>query len=395
MTARAGERPELARRPGLSGPRPGRGRARRPFDFFARLFGWLDADGCSARARILTRLGAEAQEVADEFLAQVLAAERNGVADLERLADALAGIDITVKREMDEARDEVRVMTVHGAKGLEAPIVIMPETTLRRGARGTPLLQAEDGGFLWAPTARQDCAASSAARAWRDRREDEEGQRLFYVGLTRARDRLVLCGRIAANAKLETVGGWYAAAESGAGAAGHRTARAHVQRGGMETRRFGPDPATLPPEARPQAIETPLPAWALRPARAEAAQRYAQPSRLGEEAPDAGSAPSPLAEAGGLGRYRRGTVIHRLLQLLPDIAPGRARQDAARRLLARRAGPDRRPARRRWPPRRSACWTMSASPPCSGRARGPRRPSPGGRRACPRGWRCRAGWTGC
>lgn len=337
LEARAGERADWGAARDFLARARAEGRARRPFDFYARLLGWLDADGRSARARLLTRLGAEAQEVADEFLAQVLAAERNGVADLERLADALAGIDITVKREMDEARDEVRVMTVHGAKGLEAPIVIMPETTLKRGARGTPLLQAEDGGFLWAPTAKQDCAASAAARAWRERREDEEGQRLFYVGLTRARDRLVLCGRIAANAKLETVGGWYAAAEAALTRPDIEPHVRTIQRGGMETRRFGPDPATLPPETRSLAIEAPLPAWALRPARAEAAQRYAQPSRLGEEAQGAGSAPSPLVEAGGLGRYRRGDLIHRLLQLLPDIAPAE-RQDAARRLLAREPG---------------------------------------------------------
>jgi ATP-dependent helicase/nuclease subunit A len=112
------------------------GRSRRPFDFFSRLFGWTDGQGRSVRARILTRLGAEAEEVLHEFLAQVLAAERAGIADLERLVQAFASLDITVKREMEGARGEVRVMTVHGAKGLEAPIVFLPETTLKRTARG-------------------------------------------------------------------------------------------------------------------------------------------------------------------------------------------------------------------------------------------------------------------
>src|SRR6202000_3229180 len=109
----------------------------------------------SVRARILTRLGAEAEDVLHEFLAQVLAAERAGTADLERLIAAFASLDITVKREMEGARGEVRVMTVHGSKGLEAPIVFLPETTVKRGARGSPLLptrESEDdlGGFLWA-----------------------------------------------------------------------------------------------------------------------------------------------------------------------------------------------------------------------------------------------------
>jgi ATP-dependent helicase/nuclease subunit A len=337
LAARAGERDDWRATHGFLIRARSEARAQRPFDFYSRLLGWTDDAGRSVRVRILTRLGKEAQEVIDEFLAQVLAAERNGVADLERLAAEFARLDIVVKREMDGVRDEVRVMTVHGAKGLEAPIVIMPETTIKRGARGSPLLPTEDGGFLWAPTAAQDCEASAAARAWRDRREDEEGQRLFYVGLTRARDRLILCGRIAANAKLENVGGWYAAAEAALAQPDVEPHVRTIQRGGMEVRRFGPDPEVAPAET---AIETPqdaLPAWALRPAAAEAVQRFASPSRLGEETPDAGSAPSPLAATGGLGRYRRGDLIHRLLQLLPDLAQDE-RADAAARMLAREPG---------------------------------------------------------
>ena len=71
----------------------------------------------------------------------MLAAEGRGVHDLERLAAELDGLDITVKREMEAARREVRVMTAHGAKGLEAPIVFLPETTLTQTARGSPLMR--------------------------------------------------------------------------------------------------------------------------------------------------------------------------------------------------------------------------------------------------------------
>ncbi len=311
--------------------------AQRPFDFYARLLGWTDEGALSVRARILTRLGAEAEEVIDEFLAQVLNAERSGVADLERLAAVFAGLDIVVKREMDGARDEVRVMTVHGAKGLEAPIVVMPETTVTRGARGSPLLRTEDGGFPGRRRPSRTARLSAQARAWRERREDEEGQRLFYVALTRARDRLILCGRINARTKDENIGGWYAAAQA---ALAHPQVAPHVrtvQRNGMEVCRFGPDPQVAPSVAATPRQERPLPAWALHPAAAETLQRFASPSRLGEEAPDAGSAPSPLARSGGLGRFRRGDLIHRLLQLLPDLAADE-RSAAAARLLAREPG---------------------------------------------------------
>ena len=307
------------------------GRSRRPFDFFSRLLGWTDGQGRSVRARILTRLGSEAEDVLHEFLAQVLAAERAGIADLERLIQAFLGLDITVKREMEAARGEVRVMTVHGAKGLEAPIVFLPETTLKRTARGSPLLSTEDGGFLWAPTKKADCDASRIAREARELKEEHEAQRLYYVALTRARDRLVLAGRINSRDKIENVGGWYAAAQA-AFAQPQIESQVRELDGGV--RRFGPDPARGAAYVRAETDTASLPPWfAARPA-PEAAVRFAAPSRLGDEEPDLGPAPSPLGEAQGLGRYRRGDIIHRLLQLLPDIAPAE-RHAAAGRLLSR------------------------------------------------------------
>ncbi|HUO21975.1 MAG TPA: double-strand break repair helicase AddA [Caulobacteraceae bacterium] len=338
LEARAGERPDWAAAHAFLTRARTESRLYRPFDFYARLFGWLDDAGRSIRQRVLTRLGGEAEEVIEEFLAQVLAAERRGVADLEQLAAALSAMDITVKREMDQARGEVRVMTVHGAKGLEAPIVIMPETTVKKGARGSPLLPTQPaggdpGGFLWAPSAKLDCAASADARAWRALKEEEEAQRLLYVGLTRARDRLILCGRIAANAKLETVGGWYGAAEAALAAAGLSPEVRLIERNGMDIRRYGPDPETRPAEPAIAKDQRALPDWALRPAPAEAVQRFASPSRLDDEVGQTAAA-SPLANVGGLGRYRRGDLIHWLLQVLPDLEPP-VRADAARGLLAR------------------------------------------------------------
>ena len=230
-------------------------------------------------------------------------------------------------------------MTVHGAKGLEAPIVFLPETTVKRGGRGSPLLPTEDGGFLWASSSKQDSDASKAAREWRARKDEEETQRLFYVALTRARDRLILCGRINARDKLENVGGWYAAAGAAFAreelAADVRTIEvASIGAEPMSVRRFGPDPGRTAPYAAGLSTDAALPAWAVAAADAETALRYASPSRLGDEEADLAMAASPLAQSGGLGRYRRGDLIHKLLQLLPDFAPA-DRQDAARRMLAR------------------------------------------------------------
>jgi ATP-dependent helicase/nuclease subunit A len=304
----------------------------RPFEFYSRILGLRDALGRSMRQRLLRRLGHEAEDALDEFLAQVLAAESRGVHDLESLAAAFASLDITVKRELEAGRDEVRVMTAHGAKGLEAPIVFLPETTTAAGARGSPLLATQDGGFLWSTSAKGDCEASKEARELRAAKENEESLRLLYVALTRARERLVLCGRIASNRKEEMLKGWWAQIRAGFDHADIEGDLRQVACGEVIATRYGPDPLTLPAGAGAKAGAAAVPAWAGETARADPLARYASPSDLGEGARV--PSPSPLSAVGGLGRFRRGDLIHRLLQILPDLAP-EAWEPGAQALLAR------------------------------------------------------------
>jgi ATP-dependent helicase/nuclease subunit A len=302
-----------------------------PFDFYSRFLGRLDADGRSMRQRLLTRMGAEGEEALDAFLAQALEAEGRGCRELETVLDALAASEIEIKREPELARTgpgEVRVMTVHGAKGLEAPIVILPDTTTRATAQQAgPLLETDGGGFLWAPRKAEDCAASALAREARERAVEQEAARLLYVALTRARDRLIVCG-VQSRTLFER--SWY---DFVSRAFGEIHTRPFALEGGGEGRRYGVAPTPCAPGAEAAAAAPPLPAWTRGLAPADApVSRYASPSTLGEGS--ATPASSPLAAAGGLGRYRRGELIHRLLQLLPDVAPER-RSEAARRLLAR------------------------------------------------------------
>ncbi|MET0295153.1 MAG: double-strand break repair helicase AddA, partial [Phenylobacterium sp.] len=331
LQQRAGECAEWAQALSLLQAAIEQGR-QRPFEFYAHLLGLTDSAGRSMRQRLLTRLGAEAEDALDEFLAQVLAAEARGVAELEGLASAFESLDITVKRELEAGRDEVRVMTAHGAKGLEAPIVFLPETTLSRTARGSPLLETDDGGFLWCASKDGDCPPSAAAREWRAKREEEEAYRLLYVALTRARDRLVLCGRINSRDKEEKLAGWWGAIGA---AFEHADIAPHVRQtacGDMQIRRYGPDPIALGRSLAATAAEVAPPAWLRAPAPAERFARYAPPSRPDDD--DRAPAPSPLAQTQGLGRFRRGDLIHRLLQVLPDL-PGPERAAAAQALLAR------------------------------------------------------------
>jgi ATP-dependent helicase/nuclease subunit A len=334
LVRRAGERSEWAGAHAVLDRALASARSLAPYEFYSSLLEEIGPDGRTLRWKILKRLGAEAEEALNEYLAQVLAAEARGLTDLESLAAGFAGLDITVKREMEAPAGQVRVMTAHGAKGLEAPIVFLPETTLTRTARGSPLMETEDGGFLWCQSKDRDCDASAAARERRLRREEDEAFRLLYVALTRARDRLVLCGRVAADTKVENLKGWWGAL---AAAMTHEAIAPEVRTledAGGRFQRYGPDPRPMGGEAMVAASASPLPAWSQATARPEAFARYASPSDLGEGA--AVPAPSPLSVAQGLGRFRRGDLIHRLLQLLPDL-PVSERGAGAAALLAREA----------------------------------------------------------
>jgi ATP-dependent helicase/nuclease subunit A len=310
-------------------------RTRSPFDVYGRALARLDEAGRSMRQRMLTRLGHEAADALDAFLAEALAAEDRQVRDLETFLAQMAATEIEVKREQEDTagRDggEVRVMTAHGSKGLEAPIVFLPDTTTKSAVRGSPLMATDEGGFIWAPRKADDCEASAMARAAREKAARDESLRLLYVAMTRARDRLVVCG-VATEPRYFN-GSWadYVARAFERPEIAERTQEVVVD--GMTVLRFGADPDTAPAAPAVSRPAAGLPAWTQALAATPSpALRYAAPSTLAED--ERGPSPSPLSERGGLGRFRRGLLIHRLLQLLPDIPPA-GRAAAAASLLAR------------------------------------------------------------
>ena len=309
-----------------------------PFAFYSRVLGPE-----RGRKQFFSRLGHEADDALSEFLNLALDYEARETPSLQGFIAWLRTAKTDVKRDMEINRDEVRVMTVHGAKGLEAPIVILADTTTPPA--GPALLQPKllplpaDGRppgapvpFLWAGLKATDFALISDAKEFARAEAAEEYRRLLYVGMTRAIDRLVICGFEGLvrrqplcwyNLVAEALKPPFSVEESADDGDGtvwrYRKATA-------------PAAAAVAPGAPIPAADA-LPSWLFENVTKDQPPVAAlSPSRALDE-----SAPRRQAMGSSADRKKallRGELVHRLLQALPDI-PQEHRADAAQRYLAR------------------------------------------------------------
>ncbi|MGH6803296.1 MAG: double-strand break repair helicase AddA, partial [Methyloceanibacter sp.] len=292
-----------------------------PYEFFSELLG---AEGQRLRNAMLTRLGPEAAEAIDEFLDLALAYDRDAAPSLQGFVNQLRAGDVEIKRDMEQDRDEVRIMTVHGAKGLQAPIVFLPDTCMRprlQGVRLYPMPRAGEprdqvGHLIWPPAGHSKLAGIEESKELVERAERQEYHRLLYVAMTRAEDRLYICGWEGVQ-KREAGIVWYDLVNDGL--AGHLTPL--MGSDGMPLRRIESQQAGSVKTSETKSetpAAAPLPAWALAPARPERVRLKLAPSRLalgleggsealGPEQPPLG--PLALSEHG---RYARGRLVHAL-----------------------------------------------------------------------------------
>ncbi|MGL3212248.1 double-strand break repair helicase AddA [Bradyrhizobium sp. BR 1433] len=311
-----------------------------PFAFYAWLLG-----GDGGRARILRRLGHEANDALDEFLELALSYERKAPASLQGFVAWLRAADTEVKRDMEISRDEVRVMTVHGAKGLEASVVFLVDTTTSPSdTQRLRLIHLPQGNaapnapgvVVWAGKKAEDPPGVAEARKAMLGDTEDEYRRLLYVAMTRAADRLIVGGCMPGNMNTVRKSSWYDLITKGLANSGLKLEELETP-GGKVMRYSRPDDVADLTGATASAAAVPiaLPSWL----RAAAAPEASAASMLRPSDPaDGDSHPirtgeSVLLRARAL---QRGTLVHRLLQSLPDVALER-RRAAALGYLARNA----------------------------------------------------------
>ncbi len=266
------------------------------------------------RVRLLARLGEEVAESIDALLALALAYEQVEVPSLDGFLLWMQGGDATIKRQMGASAGRIRIMTVHGAKGLESPIVILPDTGDRRpDGKRTILLDGNGLPFLTGSAGDLSRHVADLIEAKRAR-DEQESLRLLYVALTRAETQLIVAAAGEAKA-----GSWHGLVQEAALALG---ARPDAEGRLVLASPDWPLTASAAVETAVESLESagtePLPAWAAtRAPPAQARVTPLSPSDLGGAKTLSGQT---VADADATAR---GTALHLLLQHLPG-------QDAAR-----------------------------------------------------------------
>jgi ATP-dependent helicase/nuclease subunit A len=293
-----------------------RAKALSPFAFYALLLG---QDG--GRRALIGRLGPEAADPIDEFLALALAHEQREAPSLHNFLSQIETIDVEIKRDMEVETEGVRVLTVHASKGLEAPIVFLPDSCGGPDARHEPKLlrlsslrPGDPPVLAWARKSMEDADAVASARAEARDAQAGEHRRLLYVAMTRAAQRLIVAGHETSRSRPPDC--WYDLVHSG-------LAEVLVEapapfRGDGKILRFG-EGVQAEGLRQTAAARVPgsLPDWLIASAAPEAAAPALNPSRAGG--------------VGGGDRVRalEGRLAHALLEMLPNLPPARRSAAAA------------------------------------------------------------------
>ena len=294
-------------------------RTARPYGFFARVLS-------GTRVKFLSRLGSETRDALEAFLGTALDYERDHPSSLQGFIHWFSSGDMEIKRNMEQGSNEVRIMTVHGAKGLEAPIVILPDTVaMPDGRTQSSLMMIETGNKgaklpLWRLPHKFESSGITTLKAAQKDYASYEYRRLLYVAMTRARDELYICGYRGRPEPSEDC--WYNLVASA-------LRRKMTENGDGSGWRLGADPvfAEPSPPAKTEAID--IPVWARHPPAPEPEFiPWAAPSHLDKSAPR----PDQLKD------LERGALMHKVLQLLPEV-PHANRRDFVRRMV-KKAGHD-------------------------------------------------------
>ena len=327
-----------------------------PYALFSTL---LDQGQPTGWQKLYQRLGATSEEALQEFLDETLSFETDHGPSTLAFLHHCRSLDSSIKKELSEAKDFVRVMTVHGAKGLQAPIVFVADAGHQPKPDRERFIQSKDGVPLFKPPQKERPKAITRLSDAHAQIKLEEYRRLLYVALTRAADELYICAHTDRNKTPQTwlekqegdKTSWYKFCHS----AMEKLAQNKASTGfTVETKKvlFSDDPVMRYHNhdiAKPQTSKAQkesktkftTPNWLWQAPAKETSPRFYSPSGGADEGvnelfdTDPVLAPEMSAPT-SLSPRERGTLIHNLLERLADI-PAAAREPSGKKLIALKA----------------------------------------------------------
>ncbi|MBI2707229.1 MAG: double-strand break repair helicase AddA [Proteobacteria bacterium] len=275
-----------------------------PFELYSHILGPL-----GGRKKWQARLGMEILDSLDEFLNLCLLFQEEKTPSLQGFIYWISQEVIELKRDLEQS-NQVRVMTVHGSKGLQAPIVFLPDTT--QPPFDLPPFGFYKDSLIWLPPSDKDIPLTKALKQELRDAQFEEYRRLLYVALTRAEDALYVCGWEGSAQE-----SWYSLVTEGIQKIGEKCD------GGWRLSSVKAGSAlSVQDEEKPHFL---LPQWLQTQPLLEMSPKLLHPS---QEEDDDRVTPSVWGEIG----TQRGILIHKLLEILPGIQEVRREKTALRYL---------------------------------------------------------------
>ncbi len=291
------------------------------------------------RARMLARLGEEARDPIEELLNAALLFESSNTPSLQLFLDWFCRGEVDIKRDASKRENAVRVMTVHGSKGLQAPIVVLADATADPDFKPKGQLDwaaVDDVTLpLFRPRKDELFGTLAASAKVQDAREREEHWRLLYVAMTRAEEHLFVGGAMKPKQIDKGLSDqcWHSRVAAGMLQLGETVT---AEDGTLTLSRKGRRKAGGDKDTDAERWQGPAPDWATRPAPEEARPpRPLAPSALGVEDAASSPPPDPALRAAA----ERGRILHALFERLPAVRP-EDRVEAAQRWLAAQAVAD-------------------------------------------------------
>ncbi len=273
------------------------------------------------RRKLIAQLGEEARDPIEALLNAALEFEQQPSPSLQQFINWFDSGDVEIKRDPSKPENAVRVMTVHGAKGLQAPVVVLADATRDPDNKMTSELAWSPVPELTFPLFRprkEEWVGSLIQSAQdQDARDREEHWRLLYVALTRAEEHLFVGGALSKKQQGKPLGegvwhGRISDALQSLGAVRDDDADALVWRRDAKGR-----PRPSPFSAFERWSEE-LPDWTRQfPPQESRPPRPLAPSALGAEDREASPPPDPDQRKAA----ERGVRLHALLERLPEVAP--------------------------------------------------------------------------